>query len=239
MELTITKIQEYIESNSEIKNYVDLALKDIKPHMKEEVFKFLVTSKVKPDDPLFKLMLACHYFNLVTLNAPNEIEKAFEVGIVNLLTKLGKQIDELKSASVKQIEADISRSVNRLLEQQDKQTPKRKWLSRIAFGGGGLFLFGLGAFCAYQYAQMQYQSTLEMENRQLLTWAKSKEGRFAKNLMQWNPGLLDGSCSKSVARLGIGWSQAVTKDGQVLGDRKATTGYCVTWRIPPEKRKFQ
>ncbi|EAZ88153.1 DUF6753 family protein [Crocosphaera chwakensis] len=239
MEATITEIKDYIKSNSEIKSYIDLALKDVTPDMKEEVFRFLVVSKVKPDDPLFKLMLACHYFNLVTLNAPNEIEKAFEVGTVNLLSLLAKQTDELKSASVKQIEANISRSVNRLLEKQSLPTPKRRWLKRIAFGCGGLLLFGLGAISAYHYAQMQYQSTLEIENRQLLTWAKSKEGRFAFNLIQWNPGLLDGSCSKSVARLGIGWAEAVTKDGQLVGDRRATTGYCVTWRIPPEQRKFQ
>ncbi len=239
MEVTLKKIKDYIDSHPELNEYVNLALKDVKPQMKEEVYRFLIISKVQPDDPLFKLMLACHYFNLVTLNAPNEIEKAFELGTVKLLGKLAEQIGELKGASVKQVEADISRTVNRLLEKQDRPTPKRRWLKYGKYALLTLIPLISGIFFTHQYYQRQQLGLLELENRQLLSWARSKEGQFAFNLMQWNPGLLDGSCSKSVARLGIGFSQAVTKDGQLVGSLRATTGYCVTWRIPPEKRKFQ
>ena len=147
----------------------------------------------------------------------------------------GQRSEFVKSAKE---EAEIAKSVNRLLEQQDKAKPSRKWLKRSALGVGGLFLFGLGAFISYRYAQMQYQSTLEVENRERLTWARSKEGQLAKQIMAWNPGLVDGSCSKNVARLGIGWGEVLTSDGEIVGNRKATTGYCIVWRVPPDKRKF-
>lgn len=234
MEVALTKIKEYIDSHPELSEYVDLALKDVKPQIKEEVYRFLIISKVQPDDPLFKLMLACHYFNLVTLNAPNEIEKAFEVGTVNLLDKLAEQIGELKGACVKQVEADISRTVNRLLEKQGNSTPRQKWLN---FGKYGLLTFiplMMGIFLTNQYYQRQQLGTLELENRQLLSWARSKEGQFAKKLMNWNPGLFNGRCEQSVANLGIGFGEVIRKDGENVGMRETKNGYCVVWRKPPK-----
>ncbi len=234
MEVALTKIKEYIDSHPELSEYVDLALKDVKPQIKEEVYRFLIISKVQPDDPLFKLMLACHYFNLVTLNAPNEIEKAFEVGTVNLLDKLAEQIGELKGACVKQVEADISRTVNRLLEKQGNSTPTTRWLN---FGKYGLLTFiplMMGIFLTNQYYQRQQLGTLELENRQLLSWARSKEGQFAKKLMNWNPGLFNGRCEQSVANLGIGFGEVIRKDGENVGMRETKNGYCVVWRKPPK-----
>ena len=179
-------------------------------------------------------MLACHYFNLVTLNAPNEIEKAFEVGTVNLLDKLAEQIGELKGACVKQVEADISRTVNRLLEKQGNSTPTTRWLN---FGKYGLLTFiplMMGIFLTNQYYQRQQLGTLELENRQLLSWARSKEGQFAKKLMNWNPGLFNGRCEQSVANLGIGFGEVIRKDGENVGMRETKNGYCVVWRKPPK-----
>lgn len=70
---------------------------------------------------------------------------------------------------------------------------------------------------------------LTQEDIALLEWAKSSEGKRAKNLISWNSGLLI-DCTKEVEKMGIRL--------EVRG-RKAVYGFCPLWVVPPNERRFE
>jgi predicted lipid carrier protein YhbT len=74
-------------------------------------------------------------------------------------------------------------------------------------------------------------SSLSASDAQLLKWAKSKEGRLAQNLVEWNSDYLENRrCTQEVQDLGVELT---------VGDRVATSGYCVLWVVPPDQREFK
>ncbi len=68
---------------------------------------------------------------------------------------------------------------------------------------------------------------------ELIQWTRSKEGRYARQFMQWNQTLLSGSglrvCEREVSQLGVTLR---------LEGREAKSGFCTLWTLPPEKRSF-
>lgn len=79
------------------------------------------------------------------------------------------------------------------------------------------------------------------KNPDLVNWAKSNEGKYARNLTSWNQTLLSGHkdnwfdfnkkkrCQKDVEKMGIVLS---------LEGRITRTGFCLLWVSPPDKREF-
>ena len=63
-----------------------------------------------------------------------------------------------------------------------------------------------------------------------MKWGMSNEGKFAKNLINWNRGYLEnGECIKDAQKLGVVLSQY---------NRKASSGFCTVWVTPVNQRKF-
>ena len=102
-------------------------------------------------------------------------------------------------------------------------------------------LLAVGSGVGFAYAQAQQpppplyvteaQEPLTLEEANLIAWAKSQEGQFAKELMDWNSGVLDSlSCTEEVKRLGVTL--------KVQG-RPASYGFCTVWVVPPKQRQFE
>lgn len=71
---------------------------------------------------------------------------------------------------------------------------------------------------------------LTLDEAEALRWAKSREGKLARNLVQWNDDLLANlDCTKDVDRLGVTLN---------VQGKPSTFGYCALWVVPPEQRKF-
>lgn len=71
---------------------------------------------------------------------------------------------------------------------------------------------------------------LTLDEAETLRWAKTREGKLARNLVQWNDDLLsDLDCTKDVDRLGVTLN---------VQGKPSTFGYCALWVVPPEQRKF-
>lgn len=70
-------------------------------------------------------------------------------------------------------------------------------------------------------------------NPEVIEWAKSKEGQYAHQFMQWNQALMSGKgqriCEQEAEKL------AVTL--KVEG-KNAQSGFCTLWVRPPEERNF-
>ncbi|BAY65578.1 hypothetical protein NIES22_56850 [Calothrix brevissima NIES-22] len=73
-------------------------------------------------------------------------------------------------------------------------------------------------------------TALTWNELEAMNWAISSEGKFAKNLINWNRGYLENAeCIKDAQKLGLVLSQY---------NRKAKSGFCTIWVTPPEQRKF-
>jgi hypothetical protein len=72
-------------------------------------------------------------------------------------------------------------------------------------------------------------------NPEFMRWARSNEGKYARQLMQWNQTLLSDAgwgtrlCERDVKELGI----TLRVDG-----RFAKSGFCVLWTKPPGQRQL-
>lgn len=72
---------------------------------------------------------------------------------------------------------------------------------------------------------------LTLDEAETLRWAKSREGKLARNLVQWNDDLLTNlDCTKDVERLGVTLN---------VQGKPSTFGYCALWVVPPEERRFE
>jgi len=72
---------------------------------------------------------------------------------------------------------------------------------------------------------------LTQEQAEVLRWATSAEGKFARNLIKWNSDSLTGlECKKDVKRLGVTLE---------IAGRPSTSGFCTIWVEPLERRKFK
>jgi hypothetical protein len=107
-------------------------------------------------------------------------------------------------------------SVKLFIESLDKfkDTITPPWLQGV-WGGG----------------YVESNTSLTFNQLQALRWAESGEGKFARNLMRWNAGYLDTKeCLKDPQRLKVTLN---------LNGRKAYSGFCVVWTVPPNERKFE
>ncbi len=237
-EITLEKLQEQITNNPELSQIIDTALGDVTPELKQQVFTFLVQCKIKPNDPLFVLMLSCRYFHLLSLDFPKKIENAMDRGLVKLNGEVNEKIkaitNDIYSSAVASTEAEIAKSVNRILEKQSLPTRQKRWFNYAKYAFLVLIPLLSGILITQRYYEEKQLANLELENAKLLRWAKSQEGQFAKKLMNWNPGLFNGRCEQSVANLGIGYGEVIRKDGQNVGMREIKKGYCVVWRRSPQ-----
>ncbi|MBD1847578.1 hypothetical protein H6F89_30085 [Cyanobacteria bacterium FACHB-63] len=72
---------------------------------------------------------------------------------------------------------------------------------------------------------------LTLDEAETLRWAKSREGKLARNLVQWNDALLTNlDCTEDVDRLGVTLN---------VQGKPSTFGYCALWVVPPEERRFE
>jgi len=110
--------------------------------------------------------------------------------------------------------------------------------SLVVAAGILLTTLGVGAFMGWMgllWWQGGFASGeavhLTQEQAEALRWATSAEGKFARNLMRWNSDSLTNlECKKDVKRLGVTL--------EVAG-RLATSGFCMIWVEPVEKRRFK
>jgi len=72
---------------------------------------------------------------------------------------------------------------------------------------------------------------LTVEEVEALQWARSPQGRLARNLQDWNPTLATGECEAAARNIGI----VITRtDGKAL-----VGGHCIIYTQPPGKRIYE
>ena len=204
-------------------------------------------SGIREDDPLFLVLLASRINHVLLENAPSALENSLDacrVGLIEIqqdyLARLEevqtKYVEESKQVALDIAEAKIKRAIARILA--DNNLSKKGWISPkvlgmitvsvvVAISSSLSFLGGL----SYERGlrQKNHLVAMSLEQRNLLNWAESKEGKLAKQVMDWNEDLLNRECTKKVRALNVTIQ---------LGTAKATSGYCWLWVEPPSKRTY-
>ena len=99
----------------------------------------------------------------------------------------------------------------------------------IAIGIG--FLLGLTLPPWLQGGYSPQSKPLTVTEAEVLQWGMSNEGKFARNLLKWNAGSLDGlNCLQDAQDLPVTL--------KVQG-RSAESGFCLLWVVPPGQRSFK
>ncbi len=153
---------------------------------------FLKQSGSALEDPFCVQIATNAYLAYVIRNKPDEIRSAFEIGETKLFKSLGQEFDSKKDsyeqALSAELEARIARMAERLLQERTgKQVaatqPGIKF--KIALPIGCLVGIMLGLSCGF-FVWGNSNGILSPKDAQILNWAKSKPGIFARQLIEWN-----------------------------------------------------
>ena len=227
-----------------------LALRGKDESFKAKVYEIVIQTGLDPEDPAFLLLIATGRLELLLEESPKELEALFDQwaeGIHAQLQNYREGLEHYERAAVKAQEKAIAQSVQALIQKAaiDKFLHSINAIS-IAAGAvlilvaGGLgWSLGMG-WTTWQQARVEYAPgkprQLTLEEATALKWATSSQGQFARNLISWNQTLL--------ARQGFSRSRLCEQDAKQLGitleleGRKAKSGFCTLWIVPPNQRKF-
>lgn len=191
---------QWVERNQKALN---ILLEKATPEAKEWVNNFLTESGSALEDPFCSQIAANAYLAYVMRNKPVEVRDAFEIAEAKMLKQLGTQFDSKKEsyeqALSAELEARIARMAERLIAQQfdspsetqpeDKSAKKPKiGIHPIAIATlSGAFGLALGLLPGFFLSNEQpIDSSFTATDSHLLRWAKSKQGKFARQLIEWN-----------------------------------------------------
>lgn len=159
------------------------------------VDNFLKQSGSALEDPFCVQIATNAYLAYVIRNKPDEIRSAFEIGESKLFKSLGQEFDAKKDsyeqALSAELEARIARMAERLLDECTGKTPanivtQKPQLSKfkipILMCISGMVV---GITCGFVLWGNSNQN-LSPQEAQMLNWAKSKSGIFARQLINWN-----------------------------------------------------
>ena len=219
-------------SQSKAMTLLDRALEGKDPEFQRQVLQWVVKTGVSEDDVLFLIMVAVGQLQFLLEQSPKDLGLLFEQWSEQLYDKL----KDTERVAVKSQQAAISAAVRSLLQKTEWEQ-QRRWLTAVVPAAGLLLgAIGVGVLLGMAvpvWLQGGYGGSprkLTVTEAEALQWAMGEEGKFARNLMRWNAGMLDSlDCLEEAKRL------KVTLEVQ---GRAAQSGFCVLWVVPPSQRRF-
>ena len=213
------------------------ALNGKSEEFKQRVVDFAFRSGLSQDDPLFLIMVATGQLEIMLEDAPQRLQLLFETWNQDL----AKNLETVEQVAVQRQKVAINRAAQALIHEslvrEGRNIINSIYPAAIVF----FLIFGAGfiggvtippwivGILGKGYSLVK-SNNLTWEELNAMKWGMSSEGQFAKNLISWNRGYLDNrECLKDAQKLGVTLSQY---------NRKATSGFCTIWVVPPNKRKF-
>jgi hypothetical protein len=196
------------------------------------VLSIVHESGLRESDPLFLLMVANSTVQVLLNQAPNELKQTFH----DCLQSTRSEYREYERAALTGIKGDIARSVDQLVKAALLEGNKSRaagGLPSLVSAGAilmGVLVIGVGTgFLASRWLIQRDSRGLTAAEVTALSWGRSREGQFARQLFSWNPTLLNRKCESQARNLG-----SIEVEGRTLAG-----GYCFVWTQPPEKRTFE
>ncbi len=195
---------------------------------KAKVLNIVVKHGLPSNDPLFLLLLATSSLQVMLEEAPSALHLSLEEA---------RQTSEKIARDATQItKSEIAKATRELITKTEALQLSRP--SKVLIPGLSLFaiVFGLGLLSGVGLTVSLNQlassgRVLSISEAATLDWANSEEGKYAKNLWEWNkPYLHSGNCLKDMQQLGVKLT---------FGIQTATSGICALWVVPPSQRQYQ
>lgn len=213
---------------------LDAVLEGRSKEFKQKVLDIVAKSGVRPNDPMFLLLLSTGRLEVLMEETPAALDELFH----RWTQEVRRSYELVEKAAVEGQKSAIAKAARDLVRTAERQEARRFFNSLVPALGVFLATYGLGFFMGITVppwlqggADPSGPRKLTLAQAEALQWAESKEGKFARDLMKWNNGYLENlDCLNDVKRLNV---------KLVLNGRPATYGYCTIWVTPPEKRQFE
>ncbi|BAY93660.1 MULTISPECIES: DUF6753 family protein [unclassified Tolypothrix] len=213
------------------------ALKGKSEDFKRRVLDFTLRSGLSQDDPLFLVLVATGQLEAMLQDAPETLQLLFKTWNKDLANNLEK----VEQVAVERQKVAINRAAQTLIHESLLREGRNIIYSIFPTTIIFFFILMMGFIAGISippwidgvlgggYTKVR-STALTWNELEAMNWAISSEGKFAKNLINWNRGYLEnGECIKDAQKLGLVLSQY---------NRKAKSGFCTIWVTPPEQRKF-
>lgn len=204
------------------------------PEFVAKVLQIVRETGLRPNDPLFMILASTSILRVLLEDAPQQLKATYDYCNQDMLNNLSAY----EAAAAKGTEKRIATAVDQLVEKT--QISKARLTAQTALPVGLMFVITLAlgvlgglSFVRWQDNQVAQDPTgrrqLTLEEANALNWALSKEGKLAKNIMDWNENLANRGCERDIKELGITYR---------LGNKQAVSGFCTVWVAPASDRKF-
>ena len=197
---------------------------------KERVLIVVARLNLGVDDPAFLFAVALGQLEVLLEDSPKSMARLFKAWT----SELRKTLDLAETVLVAEQKEAIAKAATSLIRRHEQVESSRLWRSIVPAAGIVCVALGLGFLAGVTvppYLQGGFVGEpvrLTLSQATALDWAMSAEGQFAQQLMEWNAGYLD-DCEEQAAALGVELN---------LGMRRASSGFCVLWVQPPQKRSW-
>ena len=188
------------------------------------VLKWAYSMGVEENDIMFLLMIGLGNVEMTIKDFPVLIDDRFR-----------QFFNDLTSSNI----SEKLQAIEALLNQSSKNNSLSFWQSlkknkTPLLIGFSMFVSSISLFASlYLFIVRSTPKTSEgltLNDASTLEWAKSKEGKLARQITQWNSENLDGlNCLEQAKKLDVTLT---------VGGKEATSGACMLWVVPHEKRKF-
>jgi len=170
------------------------------------VLAIAVEHGLSTSDPLFLVILATGQLQVLLEDKPNELDGLFQrwsEAIHDRLETVKRTLDEQKHISLKGLEIEIGACVERLIKKAESKERSRlevmlpaMGLLVAAIGFGILAGLSVPVWLAGGYAPGKPR-LLTVTEAEILFWAKSSQGKLARNIVTWNSeSLTNFNCTK-------------------------------------------
>ena len=213
------------------------ALKGKSENFKRRVLDFAMSCGLSQDDPLFLVLVATGQLEAMLEDAPQTLQLLFK----SWNQDLAHNLEQVELVAVERQKVAINRAANALIHQSLLREGRNIIYSIFPTTIVFLLIFVMGFIAGISippwidgvlgggYTKVR-STSLTWHELDAMNWGMSNEGKFAKNLINWNRGYLEnGECIKDAQKLGVVLSQY---------NRKASSGFCTVWVTPVNQRKF-
>lgn len=214
---------------------VDQLLKDKPEAVQLKVLKLLKLTKIRENDVMFLVMLAIGQLEGLLEHSPKELAALFE----SWESLIFDRLKEAEKVAIKAQQTAIAQSVSDLIRKTDSQERKSFFRSVVPAFGLLTASIGIGVILGISvpvWLSGGYMSDtprkLTFNEAEVLRWGMSAEGKYARDLIKWNPNLFpltSPDCLSDVKALNVTM--------KVQG-RDTIRGWCALWVIPSQKRQY-
>ena len=218
-----------IDHYQEYLTVLEKILVDKDDETKVQILNKVIQTGVEPDDPLLPVLTMVGNVQVAAEEIPDAIEISlhkFLGAVHNLMDGLETKLDSMALKALKQHEGKITDTVREIFRKKESL----EWQSvRVILPALGIFcgIYGLGMITGVMGIKLfnpSSPSQLSQADRNELKWAKSREGKFAKNLYRWNKEIIGNNCEKELQNTGI---------KLLIEGKRINSGICVLWIKPP------